>query len=132
MPITALYAAVLTGLFVFLSARVIGQRRAQRVEIGDGADRELLRRVRVHGNFVEYAPLALVLMGLAEGLGAPKLLVHALGLSLLIGRTIHAYGLSQTPHVMPLRAGGMVMTFVVLLAAAVTCAVLALMSGKLV
>ena len=75
MPITAVYAALLTLLFVFLSGRVIAWRRAQRIEIGDGADKELLRRMRVHANFVEYTPFFLVLMALAESLATPKLIL---------------------------------------------------------
>ncbi len=66
MPITAFYAALLAVLFLVLSFRVIGVRRGQRVEIGDGGDKELLRRMRVHANFAEYVPLALVLLALAE------------------------------------------------------------------
>ena len=65
MAVTAFNASLLAFLFVFLSARVIVWLRAQKVEIGDGQDRELLRRSRVHANFVEYAPLFLVLLGLA-------------------------------------------------------------------
>ena len=121
MPITALYAALLTPLLLFLTFRVIGQRRGQRVEIGDGGDKELLRRMRVHANFVETVPFALVLLALAESLKSPSLLLHAAGLALLVGRTIHAYGLSQTPHVMPLRAGGMMLTFAAIGIAAALC-----------
>ena len=69
MKITAFYAGLLALLFLFLSARTITYRRAQQVEIGDGGNRELLRRVRVHGNFAEYVPLGIVLMGLSESLG---------------------------------------------------------------
>jgi uncharacterized protein len=129
MPITALYAALLTVLFVYLSGRVIARRRAQRVEIGDGADQELLRRMRVHANFVEYTPLFLVLLGLAESLAAPKLLLHSLGLVFVLGRAIHAYGLSQTPHIMKLRVFGMVLSLNALLVGAALCIVMALRHG---
>lgn len=131
MPITALYAGLLTMLLIYLSSRVIGYRRAQKVELGDGADRELLRRTRVHANFVEYVPFALILLGLAESQGAPKLLLHAIGLALLVGRIVHAYGLSQTPHNLQLRVLGMVLTLTVLATAALTGIVLALSRGAL-
>lgn len=121
MPITAFYAALLAVLFLVLSFRVIGVRRGQRVEIGDGGDKELLRRMRVHANFAEYVPLALVLLALAESLKTPALFLHAAGLALLAGRIIHAYGLSQTPHIMPLRVGGTVLTFTAIMAAAAFC-----------
>lgn len=126
MIVTALYAGLLTFLFLALSFRVIGVRRGQRVEIGDGGDKELLRRMRVHANFAEYTPLALVLLGLAESLKAPIWALHLAGVALLVGRIIHAYGLSQTPHIMQLRVGGMVLTFTALMVLAIACLMLSL------
>ena len=72
MPITALYAALLAGIFVILSVRVIAARRGSGAPLGDGGNPELLRRIRVQGNFSEYVPLALILLALAEGLQAPR------------------------------------------------------------
>lgn len=125
MPVTALYAAALAVVLIVLSFRVIGQRRGARVEIGDGADRELLRRMRVHANFVEYTPYCLILLGLAESLKAPALALHGIGLALVVGRIVHAYGLSQTPHVMRARVAGMMLTITAIGAGAALCAVLA-------
>ncbi len=72
MPlITPLYAALAAVILIVLSLRVIGARRSRRVAIGDGADEDLARRIRAHGNFTEYAPLALVLILLLELGGAP-------------------------------------------------------------
>ena len=121
MRITALYASLLAVLFLFLSVRVIGWRRQQRVEIGHGEDVQLLRRVRVHANFAEYAPFTLLLMALAENLGPPHVLVHLVGLTLLAGRTMHAYGLSQTPHILKYRVWGMTLTFAAIGIAAMIC-----------
>ena len=129
MPITAVYAAVLTVLFVYLSGRVIAWRRAQRVEIGDGADKELLRRMRVHANFVEYTPFFLVLMGLAESLSSPKIILHTLGAVFVVGRLLHAYALSQTPHVLKMRVAGMVLSLNALIFGASLCVVMALTRG---
>lgn len=125
MPITALYAALLAFLLLPLSARVIARRRAQQVELGDGADKELFRRIRVHANFIEYAPFFLVLMGLAESLAAPHIALHLLGAAFIIGRLSHAYGLSQTPHILKFRVTGMVLTLNAIIVAAVLCLVLA-------
>ena len=60
MAVTALYAALLTPLFVILSVRVIALRRANGAALGDGGNPVLLRRIRVQANFAEYAPLALI------------------------------------------------------------------------
>jgi uncharacterized protein len=114
MPITAFYASLLALLFLLLSARVIAQRREARVEIGHGDSYQLLRRMRVHANFAEYVPFALLLIALAESLKAPSLFLHLLGLGLLAGRLIHAYGLSQTPNILRLRVLGMTLTLTVI------------------
>jgi len=121
MRITALYASLLAVLFLFLSVRVIGWRRQKRVEIGHGEDVQLLRRMRVHANFAEYAPFTLLLMALAENLGPPHVLVHLVGLTLLAGRAMHAYGLSQTPHILKYRVWGMTLTFAAMGIAAMIC-----------
>jgi uncharacterized membrane protein YecN with MAPEG domain len=118
MTITPLYAGLLTLLFVVLSIRVIGMRRAAGVGLGDGGNRVLLRRQRAHGNFAEYVPLALVLMALAELQHLPPWLLHAIGLLLLAGRAAHAYGLSQEPELTKGRVAGMALTFAALIAGA--------------
>ena len=129
MPVTALYAGLLVPIFVLLSFRVIAVRRDQKISVGDAGDVGLLRRMRVHANFAEYVPLALILMGLAESLKTSAWLLHALGIALVAARLSHAYGMSQAKDVLPLRAGGVVTTFTVLIAAALACVMGALRQG---
>ena len=126
MAITAFYAALLALFFVFLSFRVIGWRRLKSVELGHGEDSELLRRMRVHANFAEYVPFTLLLMAIAESMTAPRPLIHVAGLILIAGRLMHAYGLSQTPHILRLRVGGMILTFTALALSAIICLSLSL------
>ena len=126
MAITAFYAALLGLFFVFLSFRVIGWRRLKSVELGHGEDSELLRRMRVHANFAEYVPFALLLMAIAESMTAPRPLIHVAGLILIAGRLMHAYGLSQTPHILRFRVGGMILTFTALSLSAIICLSLSL------
>ncbi len=114
MPITALYASLLALIFLVLSVRVIGLRRVVRIGLGDGGDAALLRRVRVHANFAEYVPLCLILIGLAESLRAPPVLLHGLGGLLLAARISHAYGVSRQPETFAWRVSGMVGTLTVL------------------
>ena len=129
MPITALYAALLAPLFILLSIRVIGRRRAARVALGPGEDKALLRAMRVHANFAEYTPFALLLLALAESLALPALLLHAAGLALVLGRAIHAYGVSQDPERIAVRVTGMAITFTVIASLAVMCLYGAVMRG---
>ena len=126
MAITAFYAALLGLFFVFLSFRVIGWRRLKSVELGHGEDSELLRRMRAHANFAEYVPFTLLLMAIAESMTAPRPLIHVVGLILIAGRLMHAYGLSQTPHILRLRVGGMILTFTALALSAIICLSLSL------
>jgi len=121
MPITALYASLLVPLFLLLASRVIRARRGASVAVGDGGNAFLMRRMRVHANFAEYVPLALLLMALAEGLGTSNWLLHALGIALLGGRLVHAFGMSQAEEKFAFRVAGVVTTFSMLASAALAC-----------
>lgn len=118
MVITPIYAGLVTLLFVALSFRVIGFRRSARVPLGDGGNAILTRCLRAHGNFAEYAPLAIVLMALAEFQGQPTWILHGLGIALLAGRLVHAFGVSREPEDFRLRVFGMILTISVLITGA--------------
>ena len=66
MPITALFAGILAPLYILLALRVSAARRSGKVALGDGGDKNLSRRIRVHANFAEYAPFALVFDGIGR------------------------------------------------------------------
>jgi uncharacterized membrane protein YecN with MAPEG domain len=106
-----MYAALLALLFIALSVRTLRLRATLRIAIGDGGDERLLRASRVHGNFAEYVPITLLISLLLELGGAPMPLVHAVGLCLLVGRVVHALGVSRSPEQLPIRVVGMVFTF---------------------
>jgi uncharacterized protein len=124
MPITTLFAGLLALLFIVLSVRVIGARRGAKVAIGDGGNKMLARRARVHANFAEYTPIALLLLGLAESGGAARMQIWMAGTLLLVGRVIHAYGVSQEKEVLTFRVAGMAMTFVAIGSSAMACIML--------
>lgn len=110
MPVAALYAALITLLFLVLTFRTIALRGRLRVALGDGNDRALQRAIRAHANLAEYAPLALLLLYLVEVAGSGPMTVHALGAALLLGRLLHALGISRVREPLPLRMMGMVLT----------------------
>ncbi|MDB5581105.1 MAG: putative rane protein [Bradyrhizobium sp.] len=116
---SAFYAALLALLSVLLTVRVIVLRGRFRVGEGDGGQVSLQRAIRAHANFTEQAPLALLLIVLAEGLGALPLVIHVLGLVLLIGRLSSAWQLSRTLDGGALRGVGAGATLLAVLAAAV-------------
>ena len=112
------YSALLTLVFVVLSIRTLRLRRRLRIAIGDGGDISMLRAIRAHGNFAEYAPFGLLLIFACESSGASRILVHALGLILLVGRLIHAIGVSKAAETFGFRVAGMALTFSCYLVAA--------------
>lgn len=119
VSVTPVYAALLLPLFLFLSWRVIAVRRSARISLGDGGQKALQARIRAHGNFVEYAPFALVLMLGAELAGAGSLWLHLAGIALVLGRHLHALCLSYMPRRLILRTSGMMLSFAALIVAAV-------------
>ncbi|MEQ8896333.1 MAG: MAPEG family protein [Roseovarius sp.] len=118
LTITPIYAGLLALLLVFLSFRVIFYRLSAKISLGDGEDKALRKRIRVQANCVEYAPFGALLLLLAELQGAPLWALHLLGLTLLAGRLLHAYGLGSTPQIPRLRQAGMVLTFTMFTATA--------------
>ena len=120
IAITPVYAALFALFFVALSLRVVNLRRSARINLGDGGNQEMTRRIRVHGNFIEYVPLTLILMALAELQGQPAWAVHLIGACLVVGRLAHAYGVGKTPQIMKLRVLGMMLTFTALTIGALT------------
>lgn len=123
MIVTPLYAGLLALWFVVLSLRVVARRRGQSINLGDGGDAEMLRRIRAHGNFAEFVPLALLLILILEVASTlPQWALHALGLMLLIGRLLHGYAFSFTPHFMLGRVLGTLLTLATLVIAGGLCA----------
>ena len=121
MTVVPAYAALIAVLLVFLAARVICARGRARVSLGDGGDAALARAIRVQGNCAEYAPLALLLLALAELSGASNAWLHVLGTVLLAGRLIHAWGVSRENEDLRYRIAGMSLTFFALIGGALTC-----------
>lgn len=119
MAIVPVYAALLALLFVGLSVRTLRLRRRLRIPVGDSGDPAMLRAMRVHANFAEYVPFALLLFFFVEVGGHASLLVHILCLFLLAGRIAHAYGVSQAAEQFAFRVAGMALTFTPIIVAAV-------------
>ena len=110
ITVTPIYAALTALIFLALSWRVIMYRRANVISLGDSGDKNLLKRMRAQANCAEYAPIALLLILLTELAGAPAIAVHLLGIALVAGRALHAYGFASTPQKIILRQLGMVLT----------------------
>jgi len=112
--VTPLYAALCGLLLIFLSLRISTMRRRLSVGLGCGDHSALELAIRVHGNFIEYVPLALILLAFTEINGVTALYLHVAGGTLLLGRLLHAFGLSQSGGVSAGRFIGTLLTWLVI------------------
>ncbi|MEZ5566359.1 MAG: MAPEG family protein [Gammaproteobacteria bacterium] len=126
VAITAIYASVLSVVYVVLSYRVAKCRMRFAVGLGTAHNVELERAVRIHGNFAEYVPLALLLLAFYEVGGGAWWAVHTAGAWLVVARLLHAVGLTRSSGRSTGRFAGVVMTWTLLLALAVGNLVLSL------
>ena len=103
---TALYAAVLVAVGVYLMFKVGMARGKTGISFLHGDNMELAETIRRHDNFVENVPLALILMGIVEANGGNVMLLHVLGVVLVVARILHPLGLHHDRPRHPLRAAG--------------------------
>src|SRR3979411_1101500 len=119
--ITGLYLAILALLYAVLGFQVSRLRRGNRVLFGDDDNRELRSAIRAHANFAEYVPIIVLMVALLEISGLPALRVHLLMGTLLVARLLHPLGMYVGPRTLQFqicRVGGIVLTWLVLVAAA--------------
>ena len=106
MKITLLYTSLITILTIFLAFKVGIARGKTNTLLGEGDSSELLQSIRSHGNLIEHAPLALLLLLLLEMHGVTDWKLHLLGSSFFLLRILHAYGLSISRESTPYRLVG--------------------------
>ncbi|MBL6752252.1 MAG: MAPEG family protein [Nevskia sp.] len=123
MIVTPIYAGLLALWFLVLSIRVIQYRGSAKINLGDGGDAEMLRRIRAHANFAEYVPLILLMIGFLELRHTSIYILHAMGATLLVARLLHGYALAFTEQWFAGRFVGTLLTFILLGTGGLTCVV---------
>ena len=103
--VSAITAGVLIIGQMGLLLTVALRRRAARQSLGEG-DASLQRLVRRHGNFAENAAIFVASLTLLEMLGAQRLFVFGLAALFILGRLLHAVGLSMQQTVNVWRIAG--------------------------
>lgn len=103
---TSLTAAGCGLLLVLLTALTIRQRLRHKVSLFDGGKEDLQRAIRAHGNFVEFTPIFLILLGLAEMQGLGMWTLYT-GLLFIAARLAHAYNLLANAPLIFRQAGMM-------------------------
>jgi len=107
LKITAIYAAILTFVYVKLTLNVINLRRQNQVSLGDGGREDLQQAIRSHGNFAEYVPLGLILLACLEANHIHWTIVLLLGGVFTSGRLYYAKAFLEATHNIELRVKGM-------------------------
>lgn len=120
LQVTALWAGLLGLLMIVLAVVVVIGRNKAKVLIEGGGNDDLVRKIRVFGNFSEYVPMALILMAIAEMTGAPSLSLNIIGAMLLVGRLMHWHGL-HGKILKPTRGIGVVLTWIAIAGSAGYC-----------
>lgn len=116
--ITSFYAALLAILSVVWSGLVIAHRVKFKISLGWAQNPVMEKMVRIHGNFHEFIPLALVIMLLCELQNLATSILHLMGMALFLGRLAHAIGIYFYRGSNIFRFIGMCSTFLVLLGGA--------------
>ncbi len=119
LPIyTGLFAALLMIMQMVLMGLVIKQRGTNDVLIGDGGVDAMQQAIRVHGNFVENAPIFLIGLALIELMVGANTWVLVMGAVFVLGRLLHAVGISMTTGLSMPRFIGTVASILVTVVAA--------------
>jgi uncharacterized membrane protein YecN with MAPEG domain len=113
------YAALLGLLGAALTINVIVNRVKSRVAAGDGGVPKLAQAIRAHCNFAEQAPIALIVILVAEAAGVSAIAINILGALLVLSRLATAYTLNRTLETTRLRVFGGGLGILVLAAASI-------------
>ena len=118
MRVTLISAGILGLLILALGVRVVAYRYRNRISLGTGNDGELEKLIRSHGNAVEWAPIGILLLFLAEQVHGATWYVIAAAAALVVGRLLHPLGLRVlSPNFF--RSAGVVLTFLAIFCLAV-------------
>ncbi|MEG3176958.1 MAPEG family protein [Sphingomonas sp. RB3P16] len=112
LPITLVTAGAAAIINLWLAMRTGAVRTKAKVSIGDGGNELLIRRMRAHANFVEYAPFIVMLIGLIEFTTRSSIWLWVASALFLLARLAHAFGMDGVRFG---REAGTAITFLLLL-----------------
>ncbi|WP_323750545.1 MAPEG family protein [Marinobacter sp.] len=119
IPITAVFAAAIGILLLVLSVMAVRFRLKYQIGMGVNDDPVFQATVRAHANLVEYAPIGLIMLAIAELNGVSSTWVYWTGMALVLGRILHAFGMIKGKgRTHKARLVGMVLTWLSILMAA--------------
>ncbi len=93
LPITLTIAAGAALVNIWLMIRCGQARTKEGVSIGDGGSDMVIRRMRAHANFIESAPIVLILIAALELTGGTQNWLWYVGIAYIFGRLAHGLGM---------------------------------------
>ncbi|MEE9432743.1 MAG: MAPEG family protein [Sphingorhabdus sp.] len=93
MIVTLTIGAALLLLNIWLMIRCTQARASEKVSVEDEGNEFVIRRMRAHANFIESAPLVLILLGALEYVSTPETWLWIVGIVYVIGRIAHTFGM---------------------------------------
>ncbi|PWE33744.1 hypothetical protein DDZ14_03510 [Maritimibacter sp. 55A14] len=110
LPVSSAAALANGALYLLLTMSVILYRRSEKIVLGDGGDRVMLKRIRGQANAAEQIPVFLIVLALAEAAGAPGTLLAPVAAAFTLGRVSHAAYFAQSGLHWRFRFYGMLVT----------------------
>ena len=114
LPMTLTIGGALALMAVWLGLRVSQLRVRHRISVGDGDNGVVRARMRAHSNFIEYAPIFLILLAMLELAHGQSIWLWAVGMLFVLARLLHPFGMDR-PAPNPLRFIGAGLTWALLL-----------------
>lgn len=111
LQMTVFYGALNALIMLILGMLVVRARVKTRTEIGDNGDPAMIGPLRAHGNNTEYAPMGVLLIVMLFFLQVDVSVIHIVGITLTLGRVLHAIGLSRNIGTSAARLIGMLLTW---------------------
>lgn len=92
----ALWIGIHALFLAYISARVGRVRLKNKINIGDDGNEDLRNAIRTQGNYIEYAPAALLGLWALASLNASTAVIHGFGIVFLCARIAHLMGLGMS------------------------------------
>ena len=111
LPISLAAAGAAALINIWLSIRIGAVRTAKKVSVGDGGDEHLIRRMRAQANFIENAPIVLILIAVIEAARPMNMALAIVAALFILARVAHGLGMDGGAF----KAGRMVGTLITML-----------------
>ena len=110
MQLVLIYSGFQLLIGFLLAINAVKFRIKTEILLGDNGNTEMLKAMRSHGNWSEYAPAYIISLLLIAVVQGPIWLIHTIGIMSFIARASHGYGLNQEEDTNIFRQAGFVLS----------------------